>query len=482
VTAWLGDRAHVRDVFLRLLGVIFLVAFLSLLVQLQLLYGSTGLLPAHAYLARVRDGRGLFELPTIFLLADSDAALHAAAVIGAVLAAGLIFNLAPRYCLLGAWVLYLSFATIGQDFMSFQWDNLLLEAGLFSLFVTPAGLRPRHPPPPHPLATFLMLWLVFRLHFESGAAKLLSGDPTWRDLTAMASYYETAPIPTWVAWYAHQWPAWVHRATSLLTLVIELGLAPLVWAAHRVRTVVFLVMVAIQLVIVLTANYGFFNYLSIVLCLWVLDDSHLVWLAGRCGWTLPATPHRQSTTVGTVVMALAAAVLLSLSVVPFLRFTPWAGALPGLTRILDTYRSINAYHLFASMTLVRLEAVIEGSNDGEHWEAYELCYKPGEVTRPPRFVAPYQPRVDFQLWFLLLGRRGGALYFDNLLRRLLTEPRTVASLFCHDPFGGVPPRLLRVAVYEYRFTAAAARRRTGAWWQRELRGYSQTLTNELSER
>jgi lipase maturation factor len=473
---WLADRAYVRNLFIRLLGVVFLIAFLSLLVQLRVLYGRNGLLPAQAYLDGIRATARFFEVPTVFWIGCSDRALQAAAAAGVVLSFGLIFNVAPCVCLFALWALYLSFVSVGQDFMSFQWDNLLLESAFFSLFVVPGGWRPRHPPPPHPLGTFLMLWLVFRLHFESGAAKLLSGDPTWRDLTAMVSYYETAPIPTWLGWYAHQVPAWGQKFSALFTLIVEIGVAPLIFAPHTVRSVVFVLMLSLQLVVGLTANYGFFNYLSMALCLWVLDDRHIEWAARRLRWTLRPPAARVPARLRTACLATAAFVVVPLSVVPFLHFSPWHGAWPRIGRMLSIYRSVNAYHLFASMTLVRREAVLEGSDDGAHWNEYDFCYKAGDVSRPPPFVAPHQPRVDFQMWFLLLGGRFGAPYFETLLRRLLTDPAAVAPLFCVDPFPDRPPRFVRVAVYQYRFTDYASGPRQ--WWSRQLLGYSEPITRE----
>ena len=514
-------RAHVRNLFLRVLGVIFLIAFLSLLSQVTLLFGSQGLLPAQPYLAAIRATHRLLDAPTVFWVNCSDTMLRAVALTGAVLSFGLIFNRAPRYCLLAVWALYLSFVTIGQDFLSFQWDNLLLESAFFTLFVTPSGWRPKNPPTPAPFAIFLMQWLVFRLHFESGAAKLLTGDPTWRDLTAMVSYYETAPLPTWLGWYTHQMPLWAHKLCALFTFVVELVVPFFMWGPRRLRMPAFLLMIAMQLSVILTANYGFFNYLTMALCLFVLDDGHLEWLAERLGRRLqrlsqnsqttdwettdnrrkplsalaldllsvrllsvvrrvlgqPLRPPlpRRSSLLSRCVGALLLIILLPVSVVPFLPFlngTAYRETLP-VRRVLNAFRSINAYHLFASMTLIRREPVIEGSDDGEHWETYEFRYKPGDPDRAPAFVAPHQPRVDFQLWFLLLGGRASAPYFDTLLARLLEAPSVVAPLFARDPFPQRPPAFVRLAVYRYRFTDAATRRKTGAWWSRELLGHTQ---------
>ena len=436
------------------------VAFASLLVQAKVLFGTHGLLPACEHLART----DAWSTPSLFRLDCRDRTLVWAAALGMLLGAGLVVDRAPRWCLAAAWVLYASFVHVGQDFLSFQWDNLLLETALFALPVVPGGLRPARPWTPPSLGVFLLRWLLFRLNVESGAAKLLGGDPTWWNLTAMATYYETAPLPTWVGWWAHQLPLAVHQASSLFGLVVELVVAPLVFGPRRLQPFVFALLALFQVTVIASANYGFFNYLSLALCLLVLDDGHLPARAA------PPAARRMG-----LVRGLAGAVLALLTLVPFL---PWIAPLRDvqrtllpLARFLQTTRSVNAYHLFAHMTLVRREAVIEGSDDGVDWKPYELRWKPGDPERPPAFVAPHQPRVDFQLWFLLLGRRAMPAYLDALLTRLRTEPRAVASLFARDPFGGRPPAELRVAVWQYGFTDRATRAETGAWWHRRLLGY-----------
>src|SRR5262249_33214223 len=212
---------------------------------------------------------------------------------------------------LACWALYLSFVSIGQEFLYFQWDNLLLESGFFALFVAPGRLDGRSAPPPHPIAVFLMQWLLFRLMFESGAAKLLTGDPTWRDLTAMATYYETAPLPTWVGWWMHQLPMPIHRATSALTFVVELGAPLCIWGPRVLRRIAVAGMLGFQVFVVLTANYGFFNYLSAALVLWALDDHDL-------GVREHVVPRRSW--LATIGLAAAAVALVPVSLIPFLPF------------------------------------------------------------------------------------------------------------------------------------------------------------------
>jgi len=458
-------RAHVRDAFVRILGGIFVVAFWSLGRQVVVLYGERGLLPACGVAAEAA--------ATLFRFGCNDQVLWWGTVAGAGCGVLLALGLLPRVSLVACWALYLSYVNIGRDFLSFQWDNLLLESAFFSLFVTPGGWRLRNAPPPHPLGVFLMQWLLFRLQVESGLAKLLLGDPTWRDLTAMVTYWETAPLPTWLGWYAHQMPLWAQRLSGGLTLAIELGVPLLVWGPRRLRPLAFAALASFQVVVLATANYGFFNYLSLALCLWILDDGHLAWIAARAGVILRPAPPRIRRPVTTAALGAAVALLVPLSLVPFLAFItplrPLARALLPVHAALDEVRSINAYHLFAQMTLVRREPVIEGSLDGIDWQPYELWYEPGDVDRAPPFVAPHQPRVDFQMWFLLLGRSLPG-WFSTLLDRLRHDPAVVAPLFARNPFPDEPPRLVRVAVYRYRFTDAATRARTGAWWTRELEG------------
>jgi len=498
----LGGRARMRTLFLRILGAVFFVAFASALVQVRVLVGRDGLLPACRYLDAVARAGAAATAPTVFWLDCGDGALYVVAVAGLLLSLGLIFDVLPRYCLIALWALYLSLVTVGQEFFSFQWDNLLLESAFFALFVTPAGLRSRGAPPPPAAGVFLMLWLVFRLNVESGVAKLASGDPTWRDLTAMVSYYETAPLPTPLAWYAHQLPLWAHRASAFSSLAAELVGSLLVFATRPLRLAAGVAIVAMQLSILLTANYGFFNYLSIALCLFLLDDADLAAIGAR--WRRAVTRLRRGRRPAEAppavddgegghaspapadapsarplwrrsFVAVGVALLVLLTVVPFM---PFLGArqlmreLGPVPQLLASSRSINAYHLFAHMTLIRREAVIEGSADGITWLPYELNYKPGDPMRPPPVVAPHQPRVDFQLWFLLLGGGRRAPYFDALLYALARDPPRVRSLFAVNPFPNDPPRMLRVAVYRYRFTDMETGRSTGAWWSRELLGYS----------
>ena len=473
-----------RRLFLRLLGAVYFVAFASLAVQISGLAGERGIMPAGRFLEWVHSIYGVasyLQVPTIFWLGASSAALRLAAWGGAVLAILLVLGIAPRLLLLLLWTLYLSLTVAGQDFLSFQWDALLLETGLLAMLWAPAtwrlGRLERRPSEP---ARLLLVFLLFKLMFLSGATKLLSGDPTWRHATALDFHFETQPLPPWTAWYAHHLPAGIHGALVLLTFAVELGAPWLLLLPNRLRRLRLGAVAAIalfQIGIAATGNYGFFNFLTIVLCVPLLDDSALARLRlGRAAGEPEAEKRAQRTLVHVAVPLLLA--LSGLSLVRELAYTlpggrgigwwpRWGNEVLGLVA---PFRSVNGYGLFRVMTTDRPELILEGSMDGIRWQSYEFRYKPGAVGRRPRFVAPFHPRLDWQLWFAALDPVGSLGWLEALADRLRAGVPEVLALFRENPFPGTPPRFVRAVLYDYRFSTAEERKRTGAWWVRQLEG------------
>ncbi len=479
-----APRAAVRDLWIRLLGVVLIIAFLSLHAQVLPLLGERGVLPAADWTAAVSrgiaDGRlHAWQFPTLFLwIEPTDAVLLWGTRLGAALGALLLLGLWPRAALLAAWALYLSYATVAREFLSFQWDNLLLEATFLSLFVAPSGLWPRRAPPPGAPGVLLLLWLLFRVHAESGWAKWLGGDPAWRDLSAMTSYWETAPLPTWLGWWAHQLGQPVQQAFTAASLGVEALVPFLLLGPRRLRLLACVLLLAFQVSVAATANYGFFNLLTIGLCLWALDDGHLQAVALRVRLPVAPRPPAAPLPRWAARAALAGALLMAfVAAAPFHAY--WQDREPGppsaLERLearLAPWRTLNVYHLFVSLTLVRREIEIEGSRDGATWEPYVWRHKPGDPARAPDFVAPHQPRLDFQAWFLCLDGPPRAAWFQRLLQLLVREPALMARLFERTPCGDDPPAWLRVSLWQYRFTSRAERSRTGDWWTRDLLGRS----------
>ncbi len=468
--------------FLRLLGLCYLAAFLSLWVQVDGLIGSQGLLPVSEYLdwVRAQTGAGRYwQLPTLCWIASSDAALHALCGLGIAASLALLAGFAPAASAAAAWVLYLSLSVAGQVFFQFQWDILLLEAGLLAIFLAPpALLRVRSGLAAPRLARFLLVWLLFRLMLSSGAVKLASGDPTWRHLTALRVYYETQPLPPWTAWFVHQFPASFQTASALFLFFVELAVPFLFFAPRRLRRVACAMTILLQLLIAATGNYAFFNLLTIALALLLLDDAGL-----PTRFREAAVATQEEGRWPRWILVPAAAVLLAASAVPFAASLGARNAIPrpllSLYRLVAPLQSTNGYGLFAVMTTSRPEIVIEGSDDGTVWRAYEFRYKPGDPRRRPRFVAPHQPRLDWQMWFAALGNYEENPWLVRLVGRLLEGSPEVVELLASNPFPEHPPRFVRAALYDYRFTNSEERRRTGAWWRREEKGlYLPALTRE----
>jgi hypothetical protein len=448
--------ARAAWLFLRLLALIYAAAFWSLGVQIAGLAGLHGILPS-----------GL-----------SDATLQALCYTGVALSLLLIAGVVPAATLAALWIDYLFLSFQSADFLSYQWDTLLLEVGFLASVTAPWVWRerPNRLDTPPTIVVWIFRWLLFRLMFASGAVKLSSGDPTWHNLTALAFHFETQPIPTPLAWYVHLLPAALLKALTALTLTIELGAPLLILGPRRLRLAAFVLLTGLQTVIALTGNYAFFNLLTIALCVWLLDDAAL---AGR-GTPAPANPRWSALRRGIAT----AAALVTLPVSAFLFAGSMGIQLPGavfvepVAEVVMPLRIVNRYGLFAVMTTTRPEIVIEGSDDGERWLEYEFKYKAGDVHRPPPWVAPHQPRLDWQMWFAALGEYPTEPWLHDFCDRLLEADPKVLALLASDPFNGGKPRFLRAVLYQYQFSDWTTGRRDGVWWTRERIGaYSPVLSH-----
>jgi hypothetical protein len=458
---------RVRRLFLRLLGGIYLIAFLSLGAQIDGLVGSRGILPAAPFLEWVKGqvgARGYWLLPTLAWIDASDAFLRFLCFGGALLALLVILELAPSVSLFLCWAFYLSLVGVGQIFLGYQWDSLLLETGLLAVFLAPLGLRPRPGALPSPVAVWLLRFLLFRLMFSSGIVKLLSGDTTWRNLTALDFHYETQPLPTLLGWWAHQLPAGLQKLSTAGMFAIELFVPFLIFAPRRLRIAACGAFLFLQALIAATGNYTFFNLLAVALALLLLDDTAL---------PKPKTdPAPASGRPWPSFVIWPAAAVLGLAAIAelFGNAGIGLGPLTALDRAIGPLRSVNSYGLFAVMTTTRPEIEVEGSDDGVTWRAYDFPYKAGDLGRAPRFVAPHQPRLDWQMWFAALGECRGNPWFVQFLERLLQGSPPVLRLLARNPFPDHPPRLIRARFWDYHFTTLSEHAATGNWWRREPQG------------
>jgi type IV secretory pathway VirB3-like protein len=438
----LHKSVTVRD-FLRVLGCTYGIAFVSFGVQAMGLIGSRGILPAGEYLRAVREAAGAaayWDVPSLLWLNSSDTALHAAWILGALCGVAAVAGLWQRAALAACLALWLSICAVGQDFLSFQWDVLLLEAGFLAVFADHSPIR-----------VWLFRWLLFRLLFFSGAVKLLSGDAAWRNLTALRYHYETQPLPTPLAWYMHQLPMGFQKASTVVVFFAELVVPFLIFAPGRWRRAGAWIAIGLQMIILLTGNYTFFNILTIALAMFLFIEPDDV----------PESNLHKGVSISLAGFVGVVSGLLFLEL--------FSVSLPGGNEVLHLVaplRIVNSYGLFAVMTTTRPEIIVEGSNDGVTWAAYEFRYKAGNVMRAPPVVAPHQPRLDWQMWFAALGNYRQNRWFVNFMLRLLQGERSVTGLLQYNPFPVAPPKYIRAQVYLYNFTHSGER----AWWRREPRG------------
>ena len=494
------DRLTVRWLFLRALGGIYFSAFFSLIFQIRGLIGPNGILPADNYLQAVAQSVGgwqrVWYAPTLLWWSSGPVALNALCWAGMLASLLLLLNIWPRGMLTICFVCFLSFISAAQDFASYQSDGMLLAAGFVSFFFAPPGIRPglgsTHPASRASL--FLLQWEWFRIYFESGVVKLLSGDQEWHQFTAMDDYYQNGPLPTWIGWYAQHLPHWFHAATVGATLALELGVVWMLFLPRRWRIACFFIVTPWQIFVILSANYAFLNYLVLAMGVLLLDDRFVLSILPErwknritTAFDSNATPVKESGGWGGRLRGPWKFLKLNASSVLLLwiwyattaqliwMFTE--APLPTTPVIaLEPFRIANRYGLFAVMTRGRYEIEFQGSTDGQNWIAYPFCYKPQELNQPPRIYAPYQPRFDWNLWFASLGSWREYPIVQNTEVRLLSNDKDVLDLFADNPFARAAPRQIRVVLWQYWFTTLAEKRETGMWWWRQLVGlYAPTL-------
>ncbi|HEY1470328.1 MAG TPA: lipase maturation factor family protein [Candidatus Acidoferrum sp.] len=528
-----SDSLIPRWIFLRALGLIYFSAFFSLLFQIRGLIGPEGILPASEYLQAVANTTGharYWYAPTLFWLSTSSHALMALCWAGLIASILLTLNIWPRAMLAICWVCFLSFVGAAAEFSGYQSDGMLLEAGFISMFLAPPGLRPglgrSHPPIRANL--YLLRWEWFRIYFESGVAKIVSGDPQWRLFTAMDEYYQNGPLPTWIGWYVQHFPHRFHVASAFLTLALELVLVWMLFLPRRWRIVCFFIVTPWQIGIILTANYTFLNYLVLVLGFFLLDDRFLQqFLPKRWKQRLPSAPKTAPQSLDTSAAPYESQSILNQNQAgaPATSESPskttdqrgWRARLQTQTRILkialtavifawlfyastvqliwmvwrgfplpttpvvalEPFRVADRYGLFAVMTRGRYEIEFQGSADGQNWVPYPFRFKPQDPTKPPGIYAPYQPRFDWNLWFASLSDWRSDPIVTRTEERLLTGDKDVLSLFAGNPFPHQPPRQVRAVLWQYWFTTPAEKRANGTWWRRQFLGlYAPTLERE----
>jgi lipase maturation factor 1 len=514
VLRWLFDseygvsgRLLPRWVFLRAVGLIYYSAFFSLLPQIRGLIGPHGILPAGEYLQALAERfgpAGYWYAPTLLWFSSGSHMLTGICWAGMIASLLLVLNLWPRGMLAICFACFLSFVSAAQDFSGYQSDGMLLEAGFIALFFAPAGFRPGWGEDSRPsrASLFLLVWECFRIYFESGVAKIMGGDPQWRNFTALDEYYQNGPLPTWIGWHMQHLPHWFHAATAFGTLALELGLAWLMFLPRRLRILCFLIITPWQIGIILSANYTFLNYLVLALGILLVDDQFVLpWLprflknsylvtkeAKPIAETAPEDKWRKTLRAQASALKLAVtAVMLTWIFYATLAQLVWtvkAWSLPTTpVSALEPFRIANRYGLFAVMTRGRYEIEFQGSEDGQNWVVYPFRYKPQDPSKAPGIYAPYQPRFDWNLWFASLSSWRQEPIVARTEQSLLRGDTDVLLLFAGNPFPHGPPRQVRAVIWQYWFTTPDEKHAQGTWWKRQQLGlYAPTLEREADGR
>jgi hypothetical protein len=454
------DYWFARLAFERGLAAIYLIAFIAAANQFRGLLGEHGLLPIPQYLRRV----SFWQAPSLFQFQYSDRLFAAVCWSGAAVAAAMTAGLGDAVPLWAAmlawavlWALYLSIVNVGQAWYGFGWESLLLETGSLVIFLGNAAS------PPPVLVLWLLRWLLLRVEFGAGLIKL-RGDRCWRDLTCLRYHHETQPMPGPLSWFFHHLPDPLHRAEVLANHVAQL-VAPLaLFTPQPVASVAAAVVITTQLWLVLSGNFAWLNWLTIVLALPAVDTA----LAGRL-LPLPAAPRLAPAPLWYQALVIAVtAVVLVLSYRPARNLVSRRQL---MNATFDPFHLVNTYGAFGHITRRRYELVIEGTSDGEitpgtRWLEYEFKGKPGDPRRRPPQIAPYHLRLDWRMWFAALPPGYGEPWLIPLLQRLLTADREILRLLRVNPFPEGAPAAVRVSRYRYRYTSWRELRRTGAWWER----------------
>lgn len=452
-----------RVCFQRFLGFLYLTAFLVTLHQARALIGQEGLLPVKLFLSRVT----FWDAPSIFWINASDPFLTLAAWAGVMLSllamTGIseafgIFISATVWFLL--WLIYLSFVNVGQVFYSFGWETLLLEIGFLAIFLGSADTSPPQ------IIFWLFRWVLFRVMFGAGLIKI-RGDQCWRDLTCLIYHYETQPMPNPLSWYFHHLPAAFHKTSVPFTHFVELVVPWGLFFPGGTGYAAGIVTIAFQILLILSGNLSWLNYLTILPAVACFDDAFLRrFLPLRLPETKPLSTVRR-----WILNGLAGIVVL-LSIPPVLNMISPAQM---MNASFEPFHLVNTYGAFGSVTRERNEIIIEGTEEEvlgpvTKWREYEFKAKPGDVKRRPPIVAPYHYRLDWLMWFAAMSDYRSYPWILNLTAKLLQGDPATLQLLANDPFPQVPPKFIRAVLYRYRFTTTEEKKKTGHWWSRMRAG------------
>jgi hypothetical protein len=448
-----------RWLFERGVAVTYLIAFACVVNQFIPLSGERGLLPVPAFIRRVR----FRDTPSLFFYFPTDRAFRICGWAGLALSAVALSGVAEAHWWSSAlvwallWVLYLSFVNVGQTFYGFGWESILLEAGFFTIFAGSSHTAPQF------VVICIWRWILFRVMFGAGLIKLRA-DPCWKKLTCLDYHFETQPIPNGLSWQFHWMPSWVHKAGVLYNHFVELVVPFGYFAPQPVATVAALLTILFQVILMLSGNLSWLNFITIVLAVPALDDRLLRHIA-----PVAVPPLHAPGAADQVIVWIVAAAVAAMSIRPVLNMLS-AGQIMNFSY--NPLHLVGTYGAFGGVTRARYEIVVEGTSSpspaASDWKEYEFRGKPGNPFRRGAQIAPYHLRLDWLMWFAAMRPNDVPLWFSRFLVKLLAGERAALSLLKTNPFPDAPPRYIRALLYEYRFTTPGEHRAGGRWWDRTL--------------
>lgn len=435
----------------------YLFAFVSLHREVLALFGKEGISPITSYvhLIKTRLSRPLLQIPTLFFYRSDDQMLQWSVYLGIILSVIALLGILPSICFVLLWVIYFSFYNVGSPFLRFQWDGLLLEVGFAACFVSLAT------PPP----ALIMIWLwvlLFRFLFASGLVKLRSGCPEWASYKAMDYHFETQPLPNIGGYFTHNLLKPIMEWVTLGVFFFELVVPFLLLGNAMIRMIGGVLSLCFQFLIMATGNYAFFNLLTIALIASVFDNVYLSWIPH----TLISFQAFPDTSVGTILLNIVGAVMVFLNLIMLTHFLFPLAIFETIIMPFLQYSIMSSYGLFAVMTTIRDELIFEGSMDGKTWQPYVFKFKPQALNQRPKQIAPLQPRLDWQLWFVPLRPLRTENWVYMVIKRLLEGSKTVTSLFAQNPFSEEPPKFIRIQSYRYHFSTLKEWKEKGNYWTR----------------
>jgi hypothetical protein len=461
-----------RFVILRLLGFVYAVAFLVAAQQLVPLIGEHGLTPATHFLTSVQTElgsptSGMLHMPTLFWFGISDNGLSIFAWVGFGLALAVLAGYANAIILVVLWMMYMSIVHIGQIWYGYGWEIQLLETGFLSIFLCPLlDARPFPKRPPPLLVIWLFRWLGFRIMIGAGLIKM-RGDPCWRDLTCLYYHYETQPIPNPISRYLHFAPPWFHKFETAWNHFIELIVPWFSFGPRHARHVAGVLLVTFQIFLLISGNLSFLNYVTIIPFLACFDDTFLRRILPNVV-VQRAEQAAQRSKPSRVQNGLAIALS---SLVAYLSIPPVLNLASGrqlMNYSYDPLDLVNTYGAFGTVGRERPEIVFEGTDDAfitgdTQWKEYEFKAKPGDPNRRPAIIAPYQCRIDWQIWFAAMASPAQYPWTLHFVWKLLHNDPGTLSLIANNPFPDAAPHYIRARLYRYQFAPLGDR----AWWKRE---------------